>query len=117
MNVHQLLEDLAQRVSSSASVKHVYSDPVVSGDRTVIPAARVQYAFGGGGGGGAKGEIEAQSGGGGGRVSSRPCGALEITPDSTRYIDFEERQKLGIALSLGVLLGAAIVALANRDNG
>ena len=95
-------------------MKNVYGDPVVVGNRTVIPAAQVRYAFGGGGGGGAKDEAAADAhngGGGGGRVSARPCGALEITPEGTRFIAFDDRRTAGAALALGFILGAAIVAL------
>jgi len=110
MNIQQLLQSIAERVSASASVKNVYGDPVVVGNRTVIPAARVCYAFGGGGGG-AEGDVEAQNGGGGGRVSASPCGALEVTPEGTRFIVFDDRRAIGAALALGFLLGAAVVAL------
>lgn len=103
---------MAESVSASASVKNVYGDPVVVGNRTVIPAARVRYAFGGGGG--AKGDTEGRNdsgGGGGGRVSARPCGALEVTPEGTRFIAFGYERRMGAALALGFVLGALAVAL------
>jgi uncharacterized spore protein YtfJ len=111
MNVQQLLESMAERVSASASVKNVYGEPVVAGNRTVIPAAQVRYGFGGGGGSRSKDE-EAPNGGGGagGRVSARPCGALEITPEGTRFIAFGDQRQFGVALVFGFLLGAAAVA-------
>ncbi len=112
MDIPQLLHSIAERVSGSASVKNVYGDPVVVGNRTVIPAAQVRYAFGGGGG--TKGEGEAgdhNGGGGGGRVSARPCGALEVTAEDTRFIAFDNRRTTGAALALGFILGAAVVAL------
>ena len=110
MDIQQLLHGIADRVSGSASVKNVYGDPVVVGNRTVIPAAQVRYAFGGGGG--AKSEADAHNGGGGGgRVSAQPCGALEITPEGTRFIAFDDRRTAGAALALGFILGAALVAL------
>ena len=109
MNVQDLLQGLADRVSASASVKNVYGDPVSVGDRTVIPAAQVRYAFGGGCG--AKGGAHAEGGGGGGKVSARPCGALEITSEGTRFIVFADRRRMGTALALGFALGAAVVAL------
>jgi uncharacterized spore protein YtfJ len=108
MNIQQLLQGLAERVSASASVANVYGDPVVVGSRTLIPAAQVRYAFGGGGG--KKDESEG-GGGGGGRVSARPCGALEVTPEGARFIPFDDRQRMGAALALGFVLGAAAVAL------
>lgn len=108
MNVQQLLQSMAERVSASASVKNVYGDPVIVGNRTVIPAAQVRYAFGGGGGN--KNEQEG-GGGGGGCVSAQPYGALEITAYGTRFIGFDDRAKMGAALALGFVLGAATAAL------
>jgi uncharacterized spore protein YtfJ len=112
MNIQELLQSMAERVSASSSVKNVYGDPVVSGNRTVIPAAQVRYAFGGGGGtkGGAD-DPNGGGGGGGGRVFAQPCGALEITPEGTRFIPFEDRRTLGAALAIGFVLGAALVML------
>ena len=109
MSIQQLLQGMAERVAASASVKNVYGEPVVVGGRTVIPVAQVKYAFGGGGGR-PKGDDHA-GGGGGGRVSAQPCGVVEITPQGTRFIAFEERRKMGIALALGLVLGAALVSL------
>ena len=48
MNIQQMLESMAERVSASASAKNVYGDPVVVGNRTVIPAAHVRYGSRGG---------------------------------------------------------------------
>jgi uncharacterized spore protein YtfJ len=95
MDIRQMLQNLAESVSAGASVKNVYGEPVVVGNRTVLPAARVRYAFGGGGGG------EASRGGGGGRVSVRPCGALEITPEGARFIPFGGQRRLCAAFASG----------------
>jgi uncharacterized spore protein YtfJ len=110
MNIQQLLQSMAEHVSAGASVKNVYGNPVVSGDRTVIPIAKVRYAFGGGGGH-PKGNVEDSGGGGGARVSANPCGALEITPAGTRFIAFDDLRIKGAALAIGFVLGAALVAL------
>ncbi len=111
MNIQQLLEGLAERLSAGGSVKNVYGEPVSVGDRTIIPAARVRYAFGAGAGR-RKPDAEAGGGGGGGgRVSAKPCGALEITPEGTRFIVFEDRRRIGIALGVGFILGATVAAL------
>jgi uncharacterized spore protein YtfJ len=109
MDIQQLLQSFTELVSTSASVRNVYGDPVVVGDRTVIPVAQVGCAFGGGGG--AKAGSPEGGGGGGGKVSARPCGALEVTPEGTRFIDFVDRPRMGAALALGFVLGAAVVAL------
>jgi uncharacterized spore protein YtfJ len=111
MNAHQLLESMAERVSARASVNNVYGDPVVVGNRKVIPIAQVRYGFGGGCG---HPQDDEAAGGGGGGVSARPSGALEITPEGTRFIKFEDRRATGAALALGFVLGAAVVALTGR---
>jgi hypothetical protein len=67
----------------------------------------VRYAFGGGGGN----NDQESGGGGGGCVSARPYGALEVTPEGTRFIAFGDGPKIGIALALGLLLGGASVVL------
>ena len=112
MNIHELIQGLADRVSAGASVRQIFGEPVVAGDRTVIPAAQFRYGFGAGGGATSPGE----GGGGGGGVIARPFGALEISPEGTRFIPFgPDRKKLGAALLLGVILGATLAALARRN--
>jgi uncharacterized spore protein YtfJ len=110
MDIQDMLRGMGDRLSASASVKNVYGEPVVVGGRTVIPAARVRYGFGGGGG---NRQNEAGGGGGGG-VWAQPCGALEITPEGTRFIRFENRRAAGAALALGFLLGAMVAGLTAR---
>ena len=105
MNAQEFLESLAGRVSANASVRHVYGDPVSVGDCTVIPAARVRYAFGGGTG--------IKGGGGGGRVSAEPLGAIEIRPGGARFVGPDRRGRL-IALAVGFALGAALMALSAK---
>lgn len=100
---------MAERLSTSASARNVYGDAVVVGNRAVIPAARFRYAFGGGGGGR---DSDGSGGGGGGRISARPCGVIEVTPEGTRFIAYSDRARMGAALALGFLLGAAVAALA-----
>jgi uncharacterized spore protein YtfJ len=116
MRIQELLQSVGESLARSATVRNVYGDPIVAGDRTVLPAARVRYAFGGGGGSGQSKEQEEEAsgggGGGGGRVVAWPCGALEVTPHGTRYIDFDNRRAAGIALALGFALGAAAAAWA-----
>jgi uncharacterized spore protein YtfJ len=108
MNIQQLLESISERVSTSASVKTVYGDPVAAGGRTVIPVAEVRYGFGFGGG---RPKGDESAGGGGGRVSARPRGALEITESGTRWIPLDNRRATGAAVGIGFLLGAGVVAL------
>ena len=46
-------------------------------------------------------------------AASRPV-PLEITPEGTRYIDFEDWRRTGIALALGFIVGAVFVSLSTR---
>jgi hypothetical protein len=66
--------------------------------------AQVRYGFGGGGG--AK---DASDGGGGGGMIAKPSGVVEITPEGTRFIPFEDKRKFLAALAAGFALGALIV--------
>lgn len=94
--VLQSLKDLIER---NLSIRHVYGEPVVRGDTTVIPVASVAVAFGGGEGRNAQQE----GGGGGGALRMSPVGALEIGPQGTRFVRFPR---------WGPLLGAAAVGFA-----
>ena len=109
MGIQQLLESAGDRVAAGTSIKNVYGDPVTAGQRIVIPAAEVRFTFGGGGGA-PKRDAEL-SGGGGGRVSARPTGALEVTPEGTRFIPFDDPRRTVAALALGFLLGVAVASL------
>ena len=48
------LETLATRLGQTATVKNVYGEPIIAGDKTIIPVALVMYGFGGGYGYGQK---------------------------------------------------------------
>src|SRR4029434_6600822 len=96
--------------------RHVYGEPVLRGDTTVIPVAQVAYGFGAGGGRGparlrkaapdesppeTDAPSEAQGAGGGGGVRMTPVGALEISPEGTRFIHFHPVTPLLCAGALG----------------
>lgn len=111
---------IAELLERSLSIRHVYGDPVVRGNTTVIPVAKVAYGFGAGGGRGphrgrpgarnhdAEGEehrhaAQGAGAGGGGGVRMSPVGALEIGPDGTRFVRFNR---------VGAWVGAAVAGLA-----
>ena len=104
MNVQEILQTAGDRASLAATVKSVYGEPVTCGDRTVIPVAKVRMGFGGGGGSGRHNEERSgQGGGGGGGSIANPCGALEITPQGTRFIYFRDPVRLAFAVGIATL--------------
>ncbi len=108
MELVDLIHSLGERVGAAASVKNVFGDPVTSGDRTILPVARVRYGFGGGSGKGREPQAGVGGGGGGGAVL-RPCGYVEITPAGTRLVRFHEPEKYlavgAAAFLLGLIVG------------
>ena len=119
MNIQELLASISERVQSSASVKAVYGGPIVAEGKTIIPVARVRYGFGGGGG--TRGDDEASDdaqpetgGGGGGGVDVSPIGFIEVTPEQTRWVSFEDRRRIVKAAVVGLLLGLFLLMRRRR---
>ena len=102
-SIDGFVERMAERVGGKASVRAVFGDPIVRGDLTIIPVARVRWGFGGGAG---RGPIAAGPGtgrdgsptettidegmsgmgtGGGGGATADPIGYLEIGPDGATF--------------------------------
>ena len=61
-----LLQSLHESLSTRAQVTSVFGEPIVAGDKTIIPVAKIAYGFGGGTGSGGL-EIKTARGEGGGR--------------------------------------------------
>ncbi len=114
MSVSEMLKTIGDRFQSGATVKNVYSDPVTSGDRTVIPVARLAYGFGGGGGR-RNGSHAGEGAGGGGRMSAEPAGVVEISPSGTHFIPFTNWRNLAAATALGFTLGCLVGARLPRS--
>src|SRR5271165_3058065 len=108
MSIAEILKTVGE-FQTGATVKNVYGEPVSHGDRTVIPVARVAYAFGGGGGS-RDGERapEGRGGGGGARMSAVPAGVVEITPAGTRFIPFTDWTKLALVAAVSIAIGVVI---------
>lgn len=104
-----LLQSLHEGLSQKAGVKSVFGDPVVVGDKVVIPAARVAYGFGAGSGtGGVGANNKGEGGAGGGGMHARPVGVFVIGPREERFISTHEaRRTLGV-LAAGAVLGLLI---------
>jgi len=111
MEIQEMFQHL-RLMAQQIGAKSVYGEPVVSGDKTVIPVASVAFGFGGG-----FGENESRQGhGGGGGMGFRgvPAGYIEITPAGTRFVALRERQKMGAAVLAGVAIGLIAGKLRNR---
>lgn len=117
---------LLKQIGESADARTVFGETVVSGDRAVIPVARVHHK-GGGGFGGAGGaahvctpecppecdEGHAEEGYGSGMglgysVSAEPVGVIEITSDGVWWNPTVDVNRLAV---IGVAAGAAIAVL------
>jgi len=77
---------LRKLVTSMAGGQLCYGEPVRSGERVVIPVARVSATGGGGWGGGRdpKGG-SGDGGGGGGSLEAAPVGFIDIGPEGARF--------------------------------
>ena len=87
-----------------ASVRQVFGEPTVVGDKTIIPIAAVSYAFGFGYGSGPEGMDDdgkpistGGGGGGGGNATARPVALLEVSVDETRIKPVEDQTRIALA--------------------
>ena len=71
-SLSKVLKVVGEAVSRRANVQSVVGSPIVIGDRTYLPVAKIQYGFGGGDNNGVTG--------GGGGMEAIPLGLIEIGP-------------------------------------
>jgi uncharacterized spore protein YtfJ len=102
-----LLQSLKDGVLSQASVKAIYGEPISAQGKTVIPVAKIMYAYGAGAGTGGVGNTSArgEGGGGGGGVRAILIGVIDISDQQTRFVPITDRKRLGGAVLLGIGLG------------
>ncbi len=88
-----IVSQIVERIKGSARVETVYGEPITIGDKTVIPVAKVEYAFGVGAGGGTGPALDngrkvgsGSGGGGGGVIRVRGIGVIELTAEETRLV-------------------------------
>lgn len=112
MNASEMLQRIGETLGSTATVKSVFGEPIHTGDKIVVPVAKVAYGFGAGVGAapGNKGE----GGGGGGGVRAFPAGALEITETSTRFVPFTDLRWTAAVFAAGAALGALLLTRNGR---
>ena len=114
MALQDIIKNISERLEGSADVKRVYGEPLSVDGKTIIPIAKVRYGFGGGFGEDKGNEDGGQGGGGGGGIEVTAIGILEVTPEGTRYISFEDRSRLikagfGLGLIAMFILGRMLL--------
>jgi hypothetical protein len=98
-------------------VRVAYGKPIRTGDRTIIPVARVRVR-GGFGFGSSSGPSDqgGDGAGGGGTFDAQPIGFIESGPEGTRYERIPEPRgragRLAAATAAGALTGAAVAGTA-----
>lgn len=118
-HAQEILQSMAERFASTASVKQVFGEPIERGGRTIVPVARVKYRLGAGYGGGEQEgaavdrPLAAGGGGGGGVVKAKAVGALEITQDGVRFIRFVDAGDIAKAC-VGGLVAILIIRRLTR---
>ncbi|MDR2986905.1 MAG: hypothetical protein LBV34_18915 [Nocardiopsaceae bacterium] len=81
----EVLERLAEKLGTKASVSAVFGEPVERTGITIIPVAKVGFGFGAGTGRARKQSEVSQGGGGGGGASAAPVGYIEIKDGQAVY--------------------------------
>ena len=120
MQVTEPYTSMLESLRENATVRTVYGDPVERDGITTVPVARVAYGFGGGYGSATESgsdeenravtessaeESGSEGGGFGGGLMVSPLGVVEIDPEGTNFVRFDERRRLAGVLLLGAVLG------------
>ncbi len=117
-----MLQSLAERFATTASVKQVFGEPIERAGRTIVPIARVKYRLGGGWGGGEQENatvdrpLAAGGGGAGGVVKAKAAGALEITDAGVRFIRFVDATDIA-KICMGGLIAVVVAQRLLRKRG
>lgn len=115
LNPEELMRSFVDRLTGEASVRKVYGEPIVAGDKTIIPVARVILGLGGGFGEGnlgagkttnvSSGSGQSDGGGLGGGLIISPQGFIEVTPTQTRYVPLGRVRYVVLGLAIGLVVG------------
>src|SRR5260370_33456012 len=81
-----LLQSLKESILSQASGKAIYGEPISAHGKTVVPVAKLMYAYGAGPGTGGAAETSARGEGGvrGGGVDAGTDGVMDCQGERTR---------------------------------
>jgi uncharacterized spore protein YtfJ len=104
------LEEILAAPRDAFNVGRVFGEPVVKGDLTLIPVARVSGGGGGGSGPAEEGAEDENSGGGFGGMA-RPVGVYVVRGDDVSWQPAVDVTVISIA---GIALGALMVIVAGK---
>jgi uncharacterized spore protein YtfJ len=105
MSIDRLF-DTIEEARQAASWQSAFGQPQVVEDKTLIPVAQVGYGFGLGFGSAPQPQAEAETegepgigeegGGGGGGATSKPLGAIVVTPERVYFEPVEDSRKIAL---------------------
>jgi uncharacterized spore protein YtfJ len=120
-----LVERIVRQVGLTSTAETVYGEPVHAHGHTVIPVARVYFAYGGGAGPELGGRLVDRApdgrvapaltsgGGAGGLGIARPAGYIEMSERGTRFVPVARDWRRPLVVA-GALLGGLSVWLLRR---
>ncbi len=121
VTLQSIFKTISERLTTAATVKTIYGDPIVAEGKTIIPVAKVRFGFGAGFGESDFGEsgesdhpVAGKGGGGGGGVEVRPIGFIEITPGETRFVPIGEGPKMARLAFIGLVVGIFLLRRRHR---
>src|SRR5215831_17297208 len=102
-----ILQSLKESVLGQADVKAIYGQPIAAHDKTIVPVAKIMFAYGAGAGTGGMGNNNprGEGGGGGGGVRAVPVGVFEVGSQGARFVPVTDRRKLAGVLMAGMAVG------------
>jgi uncharacterized spore protein YtfJ len=113
MSAKEMLQNLGESLGATATVKSVFGEAIRVEGKTVVPVAKVSFGFGAGFGANPRKSdtevpIKGEGGGGGGGLQASPAGALEITPEGTRFVPFLDLRVIAATFTAGLAIGALL---------
>ncbi|ABE52470.1 GerW family sporulation protein [Methanococcoides burtonii] len=96
MGLEDVMKEVTSELERLVSAKTVVGEPVIAGDKTILPITKVSFGFGSGGGEGSKGGSESGfGGGGGGGAKIEPVAFLVISDEGVRLMTLAGNSDLG----------------------
>ncbi|MCM1986687.1 MULTISPECIES: GerW family sporulation protein [Methanococcoides] len=96
MGLEDVMKEVTSELERLVSAKTVVGEPVIAGDKTILPITKVSFGFGSGGGEGSKdGGESGFGGGGGGGAKIEPVAFLVISDEGVRLMTLSGKSDLG----------------------